>query len=248
MVKDTHSNDEKSGETQTDGIDRHDAGESVVNGKDDVNPEETRAANATEDAQSRSKTETEASQVAGEGFDEDRENVRNQNVAQTDHADVDNLLIRIEESEQFLPAGKHEPRSGAEKNPAEGDRCPKRAMAASELVGTVILSHNGRAGLTEGTCDAVSEHLQIVRCGGGCHDDSVKRIDGKLHADIGNGEHHPLHTGGNANTQDFMQTGRVNMQVAPLELYIAFPSAEQKPEDGGAGSIRRHRGDGHSVH
>ena len=248
MVKDAHSDDEKSGETQTDGIDRHDAGKGGVEGKDDVNPEESRATDTTEDTQSRNETETETSQVAGEGFDEDRKNVRDQNIAQTDHADADNLLIRIEESEQFFPAGEHEPRGGTEKKPAESDRCPKRAVAASELICTEILSYNGRAGLTEGTCDAVGEHFQIVRRGGGSHDDSVERIDGKLHADIGNREHHALHTGGNADTQDFTQAGRVNMQVVPLELHVAFSSAEQEPENGGAGGIRRHRGDGNPVH
>ena len=102
LVNDAYGGNEEGCEAQTHGIDRHDASESGAGGKDDIDPEETSAANAAEDAQSRGKAETEAAKGAVSVVEWSR-NVDEQKVKARLRESVGSYFRLAREGEMIMP-------------------------------------------------------------------------------------------------------------------------------------------------
>lgn len=174
-----------SGHQPADRISQHDHDEVRMGGKGCIEPEDTGAADADQDDDSRRQGIAIAPQGAGNDIDDTVDIERAADEKEPGHAEGDDVGVTIEQANQrrrkVQDRNGHDSKEGRFYDEGHfGD-----AEAAAQVAGAVVLADKGRRSLTEAVDEAIDvEFDDDSRCRSR-HGSGAEAVDGRLDEDIG---------------------------------------------------------------
>lgn len=215
----------------------HQHAEGVGMGEEGVNPEDADAADADQGRERRNQGIAVAAHDVGHDFDKGVDDFSAEDKLQTDDARINDRWVGVKDAEQ-MAAEKQQQRgrnAGGEQVLEQAN--PGHFPAAVRKVGTVVLADEGGSGLTEGSDDIVFKNLDVECCRGRCHDGGSKAVDGRLDADVGQGENHSLHAGRNTDAENFFQNFSVDAQITEADMQRARMTAQNVQHQSGTDAV-----------